>query len=339
MNFKVCVRCSTYNQSPYIKDALDGFCMQKTTFPFVCTIIDDASTDGEQEIIKKYLFEHFDLEDELIVRNEETDDYVLTFVRHKTNINCFFAVLYLKYNHYSIKEQKLHYISEWLDSVEYEAHCEGDDYWTDPHKLQRQVSFLEDNPDYVLCFHNVKVFRQQEGEMVGDFITREVPETTTIADLADGNYIHTPSVVCRYIPEVYDARNRLCGVVVGDILYYFLLAQYGKIKKFSDCMAVYRYGVGVWSSHKVSRVYKMAQAISDLSKLLIVINDNAKPYVLDYIRSLENSCVSQYDTVYRDLNIVLHSVSYRLGSCLLAPISFLKRTAKKILLRLVLSNK
>lgn len=330
MNFKVCVRCSTYNQSPYIKDALDGFCMQKTTFPFVCTIIDDASTDGEQEIIKKYLLEHFDLEDELIVRNEETDDYVLTFVRHKTNTNCFFAVLYLKYNHYSIKKKKLHYISEWLDSVEYEAHCEGDDYWTDPHKLHRQVSFLEDNHDYVLCFHNVKVLKQQEGEIVDDFITREVPETTTIEDLADGNYIHTPSVVCRYIPEVYDARNRLYGVVVGDILNYFLLAQYGKIKKFSDCMAVYRYGVGVWSNKKVSDIYRNVQMISDLSKLLIVIKDEYKPLILESVKRRENNAVNQYSALCKDIEIILNSTTYQIGNYLVAPMRFFRDLFRRI---------
>ncbi|MBR4365861.1 MAG: glycosyltransferase family 2 protein, partial [Bacteroidaceae bacterium] len=84
INFIVRVSCMTFNHAPYIEDAMNGFTMQETTFPFVCTIIDDASTDGEQEVIKKYLQEHFDLEDSSVVRNEETDDYVLTFARHKT---------------------------------------------------------------------------------------------------------------------------------------------------------------------------------------------------------------------------------------------------------------
>lgn len=73
----VCTRCVTFNQAPYIEDAMNGFTMQQTTFPFVCTIIDDASTDGEPQVIRQYLQEHFDLEDKSVVRNEETDDYVL----------------------------------------------------------------------------------------------------------------------------------------------------------------------------------------------------------------------------------------------------------------------
>ena len=144
--FKICVRCTTYNQSSYIEDALNGFTMQETNFPYVCTILDDASTDGEQEVIKKYLQEHFDLDNRSVVRNEETDDYVLTFAQHKTNRNCYFAVLFLKYNHYSIKKAKDQYIKEWLD-VKYIALCEGDDYWIDPYKLQKQVDYLESHPN------------------------------------------------------------------------------------------------------------------------------------------------------------------------------------------------
>ena len=89
--FKICVRCYTYNHAHFIEDTMNGFCMQESDFPFVCCIVDDASMDGEQEVIKKYLLEHFDL-DNKIVRNEETDDYVLTLARHKTNMSCYFAV-------------------------------------------------------------------------------------------------------------------------------------------------------------------------------------------------------------------------------------------------------
>lgn len=155
-DFLVRVSCMTYNHAPHIVDALNGFTMQETTFPFVCTVIDDASTDGEQEVIKAYLQEHFDLEDKSIARNEETDDYVLTFARHKTNQNCFFAVLYLKYNHYSLKKSKQPYIQEW-SNTKYVALCEGDDYWIDKLKLQKQVTFLENNPSFIICFHNFYV--------------------------------------------------------------------------------------------------------------------------------------------------------------------------------------
>lgn len=63
ISYKVSVRCMTYNQSQYIQDTLNGFCMQQTNFPYVCTIVDDASTDGEQDIIKGYFENNFDIND------------------------------------------------------------------------------------------------------------------------------------------------------------------------------------------------------------------------------------------------------------------------------------
>ena len=128
----VCTRCVTFNQAPYIEDAMNGFTMQQTTFPFVCTIVDDASTDGEPEVIRQYLQEHFDLDDKSVVRNEETDDYVLCYARHKENRNCHFAVLWLKYNHYSRHKLIFPYEAEWKENSKYYAICEGDDYWTSP---------------------------------------------------------------------------------------------------------------------------------------------------------------------------------------------------------------
>lgn len=154
--FPVCVRCFTYNHVNYITNALDGFCMQKTKFPFVCCVVDDASTDGEQEVIKAYLQEHFDLNDDSVVRTEETDDYNLIFAKHNENKMCYIAVLFLKYNHYSIKKNKMPYIAEWQNQAKYEASCEGDDFWIDPDKLQKQTDALENNPDCTIAFCKVK---------------------------------------------------------------------------------------------------------------------------------------------------------------------------------------
>ena len=149
--YTVCVRCITFNHAPYIINTMDGFTMQKTKFPFVCTIVDDASTDGEQEVIEKYLEENFDLGASSVARREETDDYRLLFACHRENKNCFFAVLFLKYNHYRIRKNKMPYTVEWEERSKYYAFCEGDDFWVHPKKLQMQVDFMDNNPDYVLC--------------------------------------------------------------------------------------------------------------------------------------------------------------------------------------------
>lgn len=148
----VCVRCMTYNQASYIVDAMNGFTMQQTTFPYVCAIVDDASTDGEPDVIRKYLDEHFNLDDQMIARHEETDDYVMTFAQHKENRNCHFAVYFLKYNHYG-KKRKEPYYECFLKSARYFASCEGDDYWTESRKLQMQYDYLESHPEVVLSCH------------------------------------------------------------------------------------------------------------------------------------------------------------------------------------------
>ncbi len=118
-SFLVCVKRMTFNHHAYIEDAMNGFVMQETDFPFVCVIIDDASTDGEPEVIKKYFQENFSQLD-----TDETDDYVRTLGRHKTNENCYFLVIYLKYNHYSIKKSKMPYYAEYQGNavVNYTSH-------------------------------------------------------------------------------------------------------------------------------------------------------------------------------------------------------------------------
>ena len=104
--FKVRVDCMTFNHSKYIKDAMNGFTMQQTDFPFVCTIVDDASTDGEQDVIRKYVEEHFDLSIDGVSYERETDYAHIIYAQHKTNKNCFFVVLFLKENHYSQNKDK-----------------------------------------------------------------------------------------------------------------------------------------------------------------------------------------------------------------------------------------
>lgn len=160
--YLVGVECMTFNQSQYIIDALNGFVMQQTNFPFVVMVVDDASTDGEQEVIRAYVNEHFDVKDTKVAYEKETDYAHIMYAQHKTNKNCYFAVLFLKENHYSQRKPKYPYLSEWRDNVKYIALCEGDDYWIHPKKLQTQVDFLEKNEEYSLCFHGARI-KVEEG--------------------------------------------------------------------------------------------------------------------------------------------------------------------------------
>lgn len=149
--WKVAVICCTYNQSQYITDALNGFVAQKTDFPFVCCVIDDASTDGEQDVIRRYVADNFKLDETGVAYEAETDDAYISFSRHKRNANCFFAVYYLKKNLYQDLDKKYGLIAEYEKDAKYVALCEGDDYWTSDRKLQIQSDILDSHDELDMC--------------------------------------------------------------------------------------------------------------------------------------------------------------------------------------------
>ena len=229
------IYCATFNHHAYINDTLNGFAMQQTTFPFICTIVDDASTDGEQEVIKKYVQDNFDLQDASVAYERDTDYGHVTFAQHKTNKNCFFAVILLKENHYSQKKPKAPYLTEWKDT-KYIALCEGDDYWTDPLKLQKQVDFLEANVDYSLCFHKVSIVSNNEKDLMlfsqlkeGDYTARQIYEKWTVP---------TCSVLYRnYLDNPFEKNS---AVIFGDIFIWLQLAERGKLRCLGFVGASYR---------------------------------------------------------------------------------------------------
>jgi hypothetical protein len=235
-DWMVFVRCLTYNHAPYIEDAMNGFAMQETDFPFVCAIVDDTSTDGEQEVIRNYLNEHFDLEDKKVARHEETDDYVLTFARHKTNLNCYFAVLYLKYNHYSIKKSKLPYVSQWRDNAKYIAICEGDDYWIDAQKLQMQVDFMDNNPGIGLCYTRTK-YLYNNNRMVEETIM----DSCDTMSLLKKNPIRTLTVMHKAdLQRNYFAFSQKNNLPMYDYPMFLWYSFFSKIGYISDITGVYR---------------------------------------------------------------------------------------------------
>lgn len=214
----VSISCITFNHVNFIEEALNGFLMQKTNFKFEILIHDDASTDGTEEIIREYERKYPSIIKPLY---EETNQWV----KGRKGSAVF-----------NFPRAKGKYI----------ALCEGDDYWTDPLKLQKQVDFLEGNPEYGICFHEVKIFNQYKNCLEEDTITRNVEETTDVNELAKGNYIHTPSVMLRNdftIPKWFKKSP------IGDWPLYMLAIKKRKIKKLGDEMAVYRvHDTSIWSS-------------------------------------------------------------------------------------------
>lgn len=234
------VVCKTYNQSNYIEETMHGFTMQQTSFPFVCCIIDDASTDGEGEVIRKYVKKNFEVENASLFRTEETGDYILWVSRHKINRNCFFAVYFLKYNHYSMKKSKSSYLSKW-DTCKYLALCEGDDYWISCQKLQKQVSFLKVHSDYAMVCCRAKRYSQRKMIFMDDARSYDYSRDVEVEDvvLRGGGFIPTCSMVYRTC-VTHDYPDYCLKCHVGDWPLQIMCIMKGKVYYDNDAMVVYR---------------------------------------------------------------------------------------------------
>jgi len=234
-DFMVLIRCYTFNHSEYITDTLNGFTMQQTNFPFIIVLVDDASTDGEQNLIKQYVKDYF--EDSIL--QKESDYAHLTFTQHKTNQNCYLAVYYLKENHYSKKRKKTPYLKPWRKKCKYEALCEGDDYWIDPLKLKKQVDFLERHPDYSLCFHNAVVFYDDIPKLPRFFCNIIESRDVSLEEITDSWIIPTASMLYRRnVIEDYPQWTK--QIYSGDLTLQLIAYSKGKLYYMNQIMSFYR---------------------------------------------------------------------------------------------------
>lgn len=253
--FKVCTICTTYNQALFIRSALEGFVLQCTSFPVVTIVVDDASTDNNASTILDFFHSGFDVDEPGVAYEKERDYARVCFARHKTNRNCFFAVILLKENHYSSGRPRQQYYSEWFDQAEYIARCEGDDYWTDPLKLERQVSFLDSHPDYSLTCHRYKVYDYEDDVWSDDGLSGEFadhPEGISFGFSPDKWYTKTLSLV--YRAEAAAELLRYPKGKLDRITNYFLLKN-GLGFCFNEFWGVYRRSVlGIRSKQSMERI-------------------------------------------------------------------------------------
>lgn len=306
--YLVAIRCITYNHEKYLADALEGFVMQKTNFPFVAIVHDDASTDGTAAILRQYAEKYPDI----------------------------IHPIYETENQYSKRDGSLGRIMNEAiaaTGAKYVAMCEGDDYWTDPYKLQKQVDFMEGHEDYIVCFHRCRVLDQSTGTFHKEWV-RDIQGESTISDIAVGNYIHTLSVIYRNIPQVIEDRKMLPSTLpVGDYVLWLLLAQYGKIWKMKDEMGVYREGIGVWSSKKCS--YVQPRWVEMLHYLINFFNGRNKDVSANLMQQMKETVEIpmidfevQVAKLGKDLSNIQKSRAYRLGKAILRPFSWIKRKLK-----------
>jgi glycosyltransferase involved in cell wall biosynthesis len=223
----VSIVCITYNHESYINDALDGFVMQKTDFPYEIIVHDDASTDGTANIIREFEAKYPEL----------------------------FVTILQNENQFSKKVNIWGNITFPKARGKYIALCEGDDYWTDPYKLQKQIDFLEGNPEYSFSIHAAKVLDMDTGKT--GILKHKCKNgfrtfTTKDAILIGGSLITTNSMVLRSefirnIPEWFNNSP------TGDFALSLILSIHGKVAYFDDVMSVYRRGVpGSWTNRIIS---------------------------------------------------------------------------------------
>lgn len=247
MKPQVAIECTAYNHEPYIRECLEGIVMQKTSFPFVAIVHDDASTDKTADIIKEYANKY-------------------------PNI---IKPILQKENQYSKPGKPIRKIlDKALEETgsNYIAWCEGDDYWTDPLKLQKQFDFMETHPEYSLYFHNASYYNQQEGKITGSF--NRYPEDTTVPTetmiIQGGGFC--PSCSLFYRAELMkDYPGFAKNYHIGDLPLQIYLAIMGKVYYSFQNMAVYRTMVpGSWTerTYNKSNQDKKREIIKSYRRLL-----------------------------------------------------------------------
>ena len=239
----VSILCATYNQKDFIAQTIEGFLMQKVCFPIEIIIHDDASTDGTAEIVKEYAAKHPDIikpilqtENQHSKRNPIWKNFIYPAAKGK-----------------------------------YYADCEGDDYWTDPNKLQRQVDFLESHLDYSLSTENGTVLYTNTN--VARPFSDEPEHDVSLEDLLIRRRFPTASAVYRseFLPEFLQSKQP--GF---DTAMWAYLSTKGKIHFNPVISSVYRRGCGITESNKIKWAYtseRFNKGLSQFYKLSKKVRD------------------------------------------------------------------
>jgi len=251
---KVTVSLITYNHAQFIAQAIESVLMQQTRFDFELLIGEDDSRDGTREIVTGYKARYPDR-----IRLFLNDRKNVVYVNGKPTGQWNFAN--------NIRNTR----------GEYVALLDGDDYWTSPLKLQKQVDFLEDNRDCALCFHNVRILDEAEPTRLELHHTTPMRDKYEIEDLLRGNFMHTCSVVFRSgLFEDFPSWFFKCPL--GDWPLHVLNAQHGRIGYLDEVMAVYRkHGKGAWSGQ--SRLQILAESIQTADLIRTGVPPRQKRYL------------------------------------------------------------
>lgn len=289
----VSICCIAYNHEKYIQKTIEGFLIQKTSFPVEIIIHDDASTDNTAKIINDYYTKYPNLIKPIIQKKNQYSKGI------KPLANFVFPKAIGKYI----------------------AICEGDDYWIDPLKLQKQIDFLEHNPNYSMCFHNAFVFEDKRPLKSYLFNIIETSREITFKELISSWIVPTASICFKkeYIMNLPKWTNS-SNIISGDVVMTISLINKGKVYYFQDIMSVY-----LKSFNGCSATARYGNNFCVLTEQLIFIYKNFLPHVSDKNRDELNRKIFELD---RELNFYKN----KKRSILLAFLTFPALFIKKLLL-------
>lgn len=327
----VAIDCLVYNHEPYLRDCLEGFVMQQTDFPFVAIVHDDASTDHSADIIREYAAKYPDI----------------------------IHPIYETENQWRKADGSLRKIMDTAieaTGATYIALCEGDDYWTDPHKLQKQVDFLDTHPNVGLCYTDCDIYYEDENQWeraiyttAGEtFNARNIKEKRTVWYMANNTWVYSKSLYDQIAPNP--------GYIDGALYLLYNMCLLADVEYVEGVTSVYRRHKGsasCFSNVDERRTYqyqkscfflearftpKFPNSETNLKELynyaLFSLYERALKYsdkevlerIEEYFSPLLNmrmyqSLISQKQRYER----TQYSKAYKLGRLLLQPIKWLKK--------------
>jgi glycosyltransferase involved in cell wall biosynthesis len=236
---KLSVILITFNQEKTIARAIESALNQKTDFPYEILIGEDCSTDGTRAIVERFQSEH---------------PHIIRLLPSEKNVG----------PNENFRRTRV------VSTGEYLAALEGDDYWTSPHKLQRQVDFLDRHPECSLCFHNATIVYVDSERPSHPYCRPEQKEFSDFEDILAENFIPTCAVVYRGQLRA-EVPVRALRLRMGDWPQNIAYSLRGRLGYINDIMAVYtRHESGVWSGastqDKIASITEMYELVNEWTK-------------------------------------------------------------------------
>ena len=255
---KASICCISYNHGKFIGQSLNSFLSQKTDFAYEIIISDDSSNDDTGRVIEEFM--------------SANPGRITLF---KNDVNIGMAKNFEK----AIRACKGEYI----------ALCEGDDFWCNDDKLQKQVDFLSANKDFAICFHNARILKDHVPNEVGFSNSESQKEVSTFSDLALGEFIYTPT--CMFRRKDFEKFSPRYAKYLNNYTLDLHNAQFGKIKYFNEVMSVYRiHPGGVWSM--VRREQTLINQLPAYKFYLKYFDEKYKKYFIRHLKMMTEELIS-----------------------------------------------